>query len=64
MSHFNSKYLKINGSTTDIVDLSSNGTHSIKIENIEKGDEVYFKIVPDTNKDVQVEISDCYITLE
>ena len=60
----NSKYLKINGSTTDIVDLSSNGTHSIKIENIEKGDEVYFKIVPDTNKDVQVEISDCYITLE
>ena len=60
----NSKYLKINDATTNVVNLASNGTHSIKIEDIEKGDEVYFKIVPDSNVDVQVEISDCYITTE
>ncbi|MBP3200435.1 MAG: hypothetical protein J6M39_02145 [Lachnospiraceae bacterium] len=60
----NTEYLKINGATTDTFDLPSNGTHSIKIKDIEKGDSVYFKILPIENVDVEVKISDCYITIE
>ena len=60
----NTEYLKINDSTTDTFDLPANGTHSIKIKDIEKGDSVYFKILPIEDVDVEAKISDCYVTIE
>ena len=54
----NTNYVKINDSTTDVVSLSANGTYKISIKDV-KGEPVYFKIVPDNDRDVEVTITDC-----
>ena len=59
----NTSYVKINNETNDVISLSANGTYDISIKDI-KGEPLYFKIVPDNDRDIEVIFSDLKYTTE